>query len=238
MKTHFNLFCLTENKFIFQNRFDLNEEINLNSFHIKMITESSFLIIENDRKTIFLLNEIFTVNYFDYLLTSSNENISLLSYGTLSGKIFNELCYVGYFKYCYKLFFKIHKFKISLKHSNLYYFKFILLIIFVIIYFSRTDFISNEYILDTKKFQNVKSIYMSLNEIYNKSNEVYKIIPKINKSENQSIVSTPLKSDHFQKKLSTPKIHDVQIISPQRKDTDHDIQYFLDLKKSSRSNPD
>ena len=78
MTINFDIYSLNENKIIFSHSKINHEEIHFDYFSHKFFNHERIIITIQDKKMIVLLNEVFQINHFQYVIFNSKEKINLL----------------------------------------------------------------------------------------------------------------------------------------------------------------
>ncbi len=225
MSINLSVISMNENKVLFTDNVLVEEEICLEIFSFKVIAGKKIILSENNKKIIVYFNEIFILNYFEYIIIYKENLVNLITYFPDSCKNFEYLIQSNFVCLLFNFLKKIILF------SNFICFQkvFLYIILFAFVFSKNT--LSQDKHLDQEEFLIQKNIYLVLNKI---STEAKPEIPPVTFT---NAKASPLRG----KSVKFSKISMDSAVAPmgtQRDDRknkkleviDSEIQYFMQLK--------
>lgn len=220
-----------ENKTIFSEFAQLEEVFDLKIFSFKRISSDQFVITDNFKKFVILVNEIFTVNENQYVFKFSDHKISLLlSRYDKSEKLL--LVEREFQKFLIQV-------AINLKNINNFYFRklilfisksgfFISLILFIVLNESRIYQDS----FDSNKFSLQKNIYSAYSKIISSAVEM----PLLNNMDSLSVSKRVLDTEDIKKAPKfVSKTSGRKSFFPHKEEIDPELSYFMNMLKKQRN---
>ena len=226
MTINFDIYSLNENKIIFSHSKINHEEIHFDYFSLKFFNHERIIITIQDKKMIVLLNEVFQINHFQYVIFNSKEKINLLKTHAQNEDKFEHIILgqIQLFIFQYiKNFFSI--FIISKKFLYKYV-KNACLFLFIFLFLTKNEIIQSDKNVNRKSLQRQRNIYNTYHIISKEA--LPEIISLEDKPIQNKINSSSLKMNVYKDK----PVLKLKIKSQKLKNEDDpEIQFFLRLKE-------
>ncbi len=224
MLVNFSVLSIKDDKIIFYGDINVNEEIELDFFSFKILEDKKIIISKNFKKLMVYLNEIFSIDYFEYVFFIKEKELVILNYYNSCDSEFQFLKTSKFFIFLIKNINYLFYIKINNKNCNFKYISKLLIFIFFSYFLMNLnlDKIKSEKFLFEDKFLTIKNIYFILNKIsLDSKNEL------INYNLSQIKLKNNLKkSNKINTRVSLEKEKNNE---KKKEDVDLETKYFMDL---------